>query len=188
VAWLNHGEVLVFERVVGFKKIRFATGENVGFGEVDLPGSELHTTAIWLAFHPELAQRLSLSRLRLVDALEGLGAALRQVAAVHLMCDTRDLGRALAGIDDDGQPTPAELPTLFLYERQPGGVGFHEGLYADFGALLEAASRLLGRCPCEDGCPACVGAPAPLVSPADQPRSRRAVLSLVQVLREGWGR
>ena len=44
----SHGEVHVSSRVVGFKKIKFYTNENVGSGELDLPEQQMHTTAYWL--------------------------------------------------------------------------------------------------------------------------------------------
>ena len=44
----SHGEVHVVSRVVGFKKIKFYTNENVGSGELDLPEQQMHTTAYWL--------------------------------------------------------------------------------------------------------------------------------------------
>lgn len=148
----GHGEVRVFERVVGFKKIRFATGENVGYGEVRLPETELHTTAVW--FEP--AVRLNLPRHQIIDALRGILAAMRRVAAVQLMCDPRDLGTAL--VDAEGEPE--RLPTVYLYERHPGGVGFHEHLFEQRHTLLKGVLRVLTGCDCDDGCPSCVGAPA----------------------------
>jgi DEAD/DEAH box helicase domain-containing protein len=148
----GHGEVRVYERVVGFKKIRFATGENVGYGEVKLPETELHTTALW--FEPEV--RLDLPRHQIIDALRGILAAIRRVAAVQLMCDPRDLGTALV----DAEGAPERLPTLYVYERYPGGVGFHEHLFDHRQALLDGVMRILAGCDCEDGCPSCVGAPA----------------------------
>ena len=44
----SHGEVHVVSRVVGFKKIKFYTNENVGSGELDLPEQQMHTTSYWL--------------------------------------------------------------------------------------------------------------------------------------------
>ncbi len=105
-----HGEVHVFERVVGFKKIRFATGENVGYGDVDLPESELHTTALWLQPTPEGVARAGVSRHQLVDALEGIADVLRRAAAVRAMTDAADLGTRLVGAE-----TEDDLPTLYLY-------------------------------------------------------------------------
>ena len=168
-----HGEVHVFERVVGFKKIRFATGENVGYGEVDLPEYELHTTALWI--RPE---GISYPRHRVVDALEGIAWALRRVAAVQLMADPSDLGTSLVGVEAED-----ELPTLYLYERYPGGVGFHEHLFNQLEQLLDQLDGLLRGCSCEDGCPTCVGAPAPIAHEADRPRSRALALEVLRALR-----
>ena len=181
-AVLGHGEVRVFERVVGFKKIRYATGENLGFGEVRLPELELHTTAFWLRPRPGLMGLAKLSRHRIVDALEGLGHALRHVAAVHLMCEPRDLGVSLVDRESPAPPEVDELPVLFLFERYPGGVGFHVLLYAAARMLLQRVAALLEGCRCDDGCPACVGAPAAFVTTDAEVRSRRAVRQVLDVL------
>ena len=45
-----HGDVRVNTQVVGFKKIRFYTLENVGAGNLSMPEQEMHTTAFWLHF------------------------------------------------------------------------------------------------------------------------------------------
>ncbi len=181
-AEVGHGEVRVFERVVGFKKIRFATGENVGYGEVDLPGHELHTTAWWIAPAPDLGLRCDLPRHRVIDALEGIAEAARRVAAVRLMCDGGDLGTALVGAEGEAAPDE-DLPTVYLYERYPGGVGYHEHLFETTDALLDAVDGALAGCPCADGCPSCVGAPAPIAHEADQPRSRAAARRVLAALR-----
>jgi DEAD/DEAH box helicase domain-containing protein len=174
-----HGEIHVFERVVGFKKIRFATGENVGYGEVDLPENELHTTAIWIQPTPELLQAVSQPRHRVVYAMDGLAQALKRVASVQLMCDPSDLGTTLVS------QVEGELPTLYLYERYPGGVGFHEHLFEALDEWLVAVERSLTACACDDGCPACVGAPAPIAQDSDQPRSRALARAVVAAIRSG---
>jgi len=43
-----HGEVMVASLVTLFKKLKFGTDENVGWGPIDLPELELQTTAYWL--------------------------------------------------------------------------------------------------------------------------------------------
>src|SRR5262249_30145872 len=55
----KQGEVLVAEKVVGFKKIKMGTLENVGSGEVELPQQEMQTTSVWLTFAPALLARIS---------------------------------------------------------------------------------------------------------------------------------
>lgn len=166
----GHGEVRVYERVVGFKKIRFATGENVGFGEVKLPEIELHTTAMWI--EPRLD--LDLPRHAIVDALRGILTGMRRVAAIQLMCDARDLGTTLVDAEDD----PERLPTLYIYERYPGGVGFHEHMFEAREALFDGVAALLTGCTCEDGCPTCVGAPA-----IGEGRSRKVGRQVLNALR-----
>ncbi len=180
-ARLGHGELRVFERVVGFKKIRFATGENVGYGEVDLPENDLHTTGLWLRPDDTLAAAAGLSSHRLVDTLRGLAKALVAVAAVYLMADPRDLGHSVEGGADAPGTQP---PALFIYERYPGGVGLHEALFLGFDTLLAEVDALLNGCGCQDGCPMCVGAPTPVLGEADAPRSRAAARRLLAVLRQ----
>ncbi len=184
VVSVAHGEALVFERVMGFKKIRFATGENVGWGEVRLPENELHTTALWLRPTDALMTKPGFARHRVVDALEGLGNALKRVATVHLMCDSSDLGLAMVGREEAARDADG-LPTLYLYERYPGGVGFHQQLFESINVLLGNADRLLAGCACSDGCPTCVGAPATLGHEADQPRSRDFARQVLAVIRHG---
>jgi DEAD/DEAH box helicase domain-containing protein len=55
------------------------------------------------------------------------------------------------------QDPASGLPTITLYERVPGGIGYAEQLYELLPELLRAAHGLVTRCPCERGCPACVG-------------------------------
>lgn len=154
---LGAGEVSVVERVVGYKKIKFHTHENVGYGEVQLPEMQMHTTAFWLTLaEPVLGELLTrITRPDLNDALSGLGAAMHTVAAVGLMVDPRDLGRTVGSREGGGRAL--EAPTVYLYDHIPGGVGLASRLYDERDALLGRTRALLEACPCEGGCPACVG-------------------------------
>lgn len=147
-----HGDVRVTRQIVGFKKIKFYTLENVGAGKLFMPEQEMHTTAFWLHFPaPFLAQFADLSPTEKQNGLVGLGNALRSIAAMRLMCDPRDLGVAL------GAPPGTFEPDLYLYDMYPGGVGQSAPLYEMTEALLRDTAELLARCPCGDGCPSCVG-------------------------------
>jgi DEAD/DEAH box helicase domain-containing protein len=96
----NHGDVHVTEQVVGFKKIKFHTNENVGAGELTMPENEMHTTAYWLTIPREVMQTLPFTREERRDGVVALSYTLGQLAALFLMCDRHDLGVALG---DDGQ-------------------------------------------------------------------------------------
>src|SRR3990170_8328074 len=106
----EHGEVLVAEKVVGFKKIKFGTLENVGSGEVELPQQEIQTTAAWLAVAPALLARVSSSRDELVDGLRGPAYLLHHLAPIFLLCDVRDLGSWLGDQTPAGEGVVATYP------------------------------------------------------------------------------
>ncbi len=183
-AWpTGWGEVSVVEKVVGYKKIKFYTHENAGYGDVRLPSMQMHTTAFWLTVPEEQCLQIPQGRAAAIDGLRGAGIALETVATLALMCDPRDLGCTLGDValddeesDPNGDPNdrsvaspiprkvrgrscslPGYSPTLFLYEHTPGGIGLAERIFARRDELLGHARRLVEGCPCTTGCPACVG-------------------------------
>ncbi len=151
-----HGEVRVNTQVVGFKKLKFYTLENVGAGNLSLPEQEMHTSAFWLHF-PEvfLAGLGEMTAARKQSGLVGLGNALRTIAALLLMCDPRDLGVSLS--DDIAEGVTTFEPNLYLFDNYPGGVGLSAPLFKMTDKLLSGARELIRDCRCESGCPSCVG-------------------------------
>jgi DEAD/DEAH box helicase domain-containing protein len=188
---LAHGEVLVSLKVVGFKKIRFHTNENVGYGDVVLPDLEMHTTAFWLSLPDAVLAELPGDREAAIDGLAGLSHALHTTACVGLMCAERDIGRAVgdrsAGIfvplellpdQPKDAPTSEFAPTIFLYDAMPGGVGLAEEMHRRAPELMARTLALLSGCSCEDaGCPACLGA-----LPGYDGRARAAAVALADLL------
>ena len=144
-----HGEVMVSSLVSMFKKLKFGTDENLGWGPVHLPEIELQTTAYWL-MADEAAK--GWRRADLDVALIGMGRAMQAVAAVLLMVDPRDLGL----VSQVRSPHNQE-PTVYLYEGVPGGVGLSERLFERHDELIAGATELIAGCDCASGCPACTG-------------------------------
>jgi DEAD/DEAH box helicase domain-containing protein len=126
-----------------FKKIKFDTRENIGWGKIFLPQEDLHTNAYWLILPADGA---------LQHALVGLANVLVHIAPLYLMCDPRDV-RVVSEVKSPF----TDAPTIYLYEAVPGGVGFAERLFQMRGELLQAAFELVTNCPCPRGCPSCVG-------------------------------
>ncbi|HTS50171.1 MAG TPA: DEAD/DEAH box helicase [Bryobacteraceae bacterium] len=150
-----HGDVRVNTQVVGFKKIRFYTLENVGAGNLSMPEQEMHTTAFWLHFPADFLTRFAdLTPSEKQHGLTGLANVLRTVAALLLMSDPRDLGVAI--VDDISKGAIFE-PDLFLFDKYPGGIGQSQPLFSHTSQLLAGALDVLKSCACEAGCPACVG-------------------------------
>jgi DEAD/DEAH box helicase domain-containing protein len=173
----SHGEVHVVSQVVGFKKIKFYSLENVGSGELDMPEIEMHTTSYWLTIPREVMAGLPGTSEERRDGVVGLANTLKTVAMLFLMCDRSDIGVAIgdnsqgtASVErgfkrlaaGDGAPPvePAAAsyePNIFLYDNYPGGIGFSEPLYRLHQKLVSEARELIASCPCHDGCPSCVG-------------------------------
>jgi DEAD/DEAH box helicase domain-containing protein len=172
------GEVAVVEKVVGYKKIKFYTHENAGYGDVRLPEMQMHTTSFWLTLPEAALASAAAGRPAAIDGLRGIGVALETVATLALMCDPRDLGATLgdtgerdgerdSGPDGEapsavpgkqrGGPRPGYSPTLFLYEHVPGGTGLAERIWEQRDVLLDRTRHMIETCPCSTGCPACVG-------------------------------
>jgi DEAD/DEAH box helicase domain-containing protein len=170
-----HGEVHVVSRVVGFKKIKFYTNENVGSGELDLPEQQMHTTAYWLTVPRPVMAGLPYAPDDRRDGVIGLSFAMRQVAQLLLMCDGHDIGISIGsspvgrGQSVSGNPTgmaaaassqaPVDFdePRVFVYDNYPGGIGFSEPLFRMHRDLVAKTRELIRECPCESGCPSCVG-------------------------------
>ncbi|AKT40929.1 DEAD/DEAH box helicase [Chondromyces crocatus] len=165
-AW---GEVSIVEKIVGYKKIKFYTHENAGYGDVRLPDIQKHTTSFWLTVPEALCEALGMGRPAAIEGLRGIARALETVSTIALMCDPRDIGQTLGDAEGAGQngdrpptgghgPQPGYDPTLFLFDNAPGGIGLAERIYERREELLARARKLLTGCGCAAGCPLCVGA------------------------------
>ncbi len=163
----SHGEVHVVSRVVGFKKIKFYTNENVGSGDLDLPEQQMHTSSYWLTVPAAIMTTLPYSPADRRDGIVGLAFAMKNIAQLLLMCDGHDIGLSVDGgaidrsIRTGGVPgVPDALatePNIFIYDNYPGGIGFSRPLFEMHDQLLARTRDLIVGCLCDSGCPSCVG-------------------------------
>jgi DEAD/DEAH box helicase domain-containing protein len=173
----EHGEVRLNRQIVGFKKLKFYTSENVGAGKLSMPEQEMHTTAFWLTFPAAFLVSLTdYTPTERQSGLSGLGNVLRTVASLLLMCDPRDLGVALTSELENG--APGYEPNLYLYDNFAGGIGQSEPLFEMRRELLEKAKELVAACPCPEGCPSCVGPVGEVGEKAKEVARRMAALLL----------
>jgi DEAD/DEAH box helicase domain-containing protein len=188
----SHGDVLVRSQVVGFKKVKFFTNENIGDGKLELPENEMHTTAYWITLERTLLDSLPFSVSERQSGMFGLLHALESVATLLLMCDRRDLGTAIgerppvAGPESDPIVSlPMEdavsanareffEPNFYLYDAYPGGIGFSEPLFCAHDVLMQKTRELISSCECDQGCPSCVGPAGDLA-----PRAKEAALAIL---------
>jgi len=194
------GEVHVVRRVAGYKKIRYYSHENVGFGPVNLPDHEMHSSAVWWQVEPAALHHAFANRWQALDGFLGAAYAIHSVAVLLTMSDRHDLGRAIG--DGEGQwfaITDSEgrgrlqgasgegieidvakefIPTLFLYDNYPGGIGLSVPLYDLRDEVIAGARALVSACECRLGCPACVG---PILA-TDEAGNRSAKIAAIRVL------
>jgi len=174
-----HGEVHLVRRFSGYKKIRYYSHENIGYGNINLPDQEMHTTAVWWEIRPGELERALPSRQKALDGFLGAAYAMHHVAALKMMSETSDLGRAVGdgdgrwfatqGSNGRGQMRDvsgdelapdyqgAFRPAVFLYDNHPGGIGLSEPLYGRQAEVVRGALELVEQCDCRYGCPSCVG-------------------------------
>ena len=149
---LAYGEVSVTTLATMYKKIKFRTHENVGFGKINLPEQEMHTTAFWFEFPGDVAFKLGLSTEDLGGSLKALTNLLRNVVPLWVMCDPKDI-RTFPEVKSPF----SDRPTIYVYDNYPGGVGFSQKLFQLSTDVWEACGEMIQSCGCTDGCPSCVG-------------------------------
>ncbi|KIL48894.1 ATP-dependent helicase [Jeotgalibacillus alimentarius] len=149
LARVSYGDVSVRAMATIFKKIKFDTHENIGSGPIDLPEEELHTNASWFSLKEELQD---MTDDRVEQGLIGAAHALKAIVPVHVMCDPQDIQ-----ITPQVKAVHNQLPTIFIYDRYPGGIGLSEKVYELGSTLISEAAGLVRGCSCEEGCPSCVG-------------------------------
>jgi DEAD/DEAH box helicase domain-containing protein len=196
----HHGEVHVVRRVSGYKKIRFYSHENIGYGPVNLPDQELHTTAVWWQLPQDILDTAFASRQDALDGFLGAAYALHTTAIVAVMAEGRDLQKSVGSGDATAVATQDQTgrgqwrnadgragdiakvaafnPTVYLYDNYPGGIGLSEPLFRRAPQLVADARALVRACDCAVGCPACVG---PVLA-GDESSGRSAKALALQLL------
>jgi len=161
----SRGEVLVSSIVTLFKKIRFDTHENLGWGPVTLPELEMQTTACWWTLPESLEEEFEREPMK--NAMVGLAHLIRHIVPMHLMCAPQDIS-VVYHVKD----VFTGKPTIYLYDAMPGGIGLSDRVFEMDQELMRHARDMLMKCSCTDGCPGCVGAAA----------GRGAKFTLIQIL------
>jgi DEAD/DEAH box helicase domain-containing protein len=148
-AELGYGDVSVRAMATIFKKIKFETHENIGSGPIFLPEEELHTNSAWISLDREL---YDLGDERLEQGLIGTAQALKHIVPLFVMCDPQDVH-----VVPQVKATHNEQPTIFFYDRYPGGVGLSDKVFQLMEDILLEAKRMVNQCKCQSGCPSCIG-------------------------------
>ncbi|MEF7563050.1 DEAD/DEAH box helicase [Bacillus infantis] len=146
---IGYGDVSVLAMATIFKKIKFETHENIGSGPIHLPQEELHTNSAWISIGKE---QIQFDEDRIEEGLIGTAHALKHIAPLFVMCDPQDIF-----VVPQVKAAHNEKPTIFFYDRYPGGIGLSEKLYDGIETVIQKAEGMVAGCSCENGCPSCIG-------------------------------
>ncbi len=154
---MTHCDILLRNEVSKYKKIKFQTHENIGYGEIHLPEEEIHTRAVFLSLEPGTpageAFRM-IPELMQAPVLARTATLLRNTAPLFLLCRGTDIG-----VSGRVRDPHFECSGVFIYDTYPGGIGLADNFAARMKGIFEACLELVTDCSCTQGCPSCVGAP-----------------------------
>jgi DEAD/DEAH box helicase domain-containing protein len=148
-AEVGYGDVSVRAMATIFKKIKFETHENIGSGPIHLPEEELHTSAAWISLNKSFAE---MGHERLEQGLVGTAHALNHIAPLFVMADPQDI-HVIPQVKADHN----EKPTIFFYDRYPGGIGLSEKIHSGMAVVFSETKKMIDACKCQIGCPSCIG-------------------------------
>jgi len=146
------GEVTAYFRTGAFEKIHFYSLDRVSIHDLDLPTFALETMALWLVPPEDLLESVRRAGLDAHGGLRGVGYATRMLLPLLMTCDTLDFSHTVGSVNSPWQ-------AIFIYERYPHGLGFTQKAYDRLDVLMPAVGDAIRSCPCDDGCPCCVGKP-----------------------------
>ena len=146
------GEVTAYFRTRMYEKVHFYELDAISRHGLDLPTFVLETMAFWLVPPEELTERVRRANLDVHGGLRGIGYATRMHLPLLLTCDTRDFSHTVGSVN-------APWQAVFVYERYRLGQGFTARAFERLGELMPAVLRTIRACPCDEGCPCCVGKP-----------------------------
>jgi DEAD/DEAH box helicase domain-containing protein len=146
--------VAVTTVATAFKKVKFFTHENVGMGKIYLPEMEMHSTAMWFEFKDAMFSDPYFEESVIGEGIRGIAYTMQNLIPLYIMCDRSDVS-----VIPMIRAPFSNKPTIYVYDKYPGGVGLSKKLYGLDRLLLKATFEHISGCVCEKGCPACIGPP-----------------------------
>ncbi len=145
---LGPGEVTW--QTTAFRKVKYYTMELIGQAELDLPSQTLPTTLLAWPVGEALRRAVKAKGYNPIEALMGLRNLMLAALPSLAMCDRRDISGMV-------ESSNLGTPTIIIYDRYPGGLGFSQVAYDQLDTVLDMSRRIVTECPCTTGCPSCVG-------------------------------
>jgi DEAD/DEAH box helicase domain-containing protein len=149
-----YGEVAVTTVATAFKKVKFFTHENVGMGKIYLPEMEMHSNSTWLEFPNILFTGPYFEESVIGEGLRGIAYTMQNLIPLYIMCDRSDIS-----VIPMVRAPFSNMPTIYVYDKYPGGIGLSKKVYTMIPTILQAVLDHIHSCSCDKGCPSCIGPP-----------------------------
>ncbi len=149
-----YGEVAVTTVATAFKKVKFFTHENVGMGKIYLPEMEMHSNSTWLEFPNILFTDPYFEESVIGEGLRGIAYTMQNLIPLYIMCDRSDIS-----VIPMVRAPFSNMPTIYVYDKYPGGIGLSKKVYTMIPIILKAVLDHIQSCSCDKGCPSCIGPP-----------------------------
>ena len=146
------GEVTAYFRNEMYEKIRFYELDAISRHGLDLPTFQLETMGVWLVPPEALMADVRDAGLDVHAGLRGIGYATRMLFPLFITCDTLDFSHSIGSVNSPWN-------AIFIYERYRLGLGYTRRAYEMLDRIMPAVLDHVRACPCDDGCPCCVGKP-----------------------------
>ena len=162
---LHFGDINVNEVISMYKKLQFHNHQNLGYVELTLPlQKDYDTESTWIEMPENVVKAYqcllipnSAGELVLNNHFEGMAYALKNAAMMVTMTERDDIDAVMSNNALIPDYMMEQVVSLFIYDKYEGGLGYSEKIYDLVPQIVDHAVRMLKNCPCEDGCPACVG-------------------------------
>jgi DEAD/DEAH box helicase domain-containing protein len=149
-----YGEVAVTTVATAFKKVKFFTHENVGMGKIYLPEMEMHSNSTWLEFPGMLFTDPYFEESVIGEGIRGIAYTMQNLIPLYIMCDRADIS-----VIPMVRAPFSNMPTIYVYDKYPGGIGLSKKVFTMLPTILQAVQNHIQSCSCEKGCPSCIGPP-----------------------------
>jgi DEAD/DEAH box helicase domain-containing protein len=174
-ASLYLGMIEVASQVTGFELRNSRTRKRVRRVPLDLPKSRLETQAFWYTVTDEVLGAARVSPEEVPGALHAVEHAGIGILPLFAICDRWDVGGVSTAFQAD-----TGLPSIFIYDGYPGGIGIAEMGFANGRRHLEATRAVIERCRCTRGCPSCVQSPK--CGNGNDPLDKAAAVGLLRTI------
>jgi DEAD/DEAH box helicase domain-containing protein len=177
-ATFHVGRVEVREQVVSYVRKAVATGEVLEICELDLPEQVLETVSVWYTVEPGTLDAAGVPPEAVPGTLHAAEHAAIGMLPLFAMADRWDIGGLSTALAAE-----TGLPTVFVYDGYPGGVGIAERGYARAREHQQATLEVIRACRCEAGCPSCVHSPK--CGNGNEPLDKEGAVRLLGVMLAG---